>query len=190
MVARARQIEIERAVALLLEDYGLSNYPISIRAVLEALQVDLVPYSSLGGKEQELVLLASQDKAFNITSHDYTRAQVVLDDTHGSYFYRSRFSGGHEAGHLWLEHEEDTPDLEAEANYFAGYLLAPHPLIIAMKDASAAEVSERFGISESCASCAVAQSNARKREGAPWRPHEQWILEHVQWKGGGLLARS
>ena len=100
MVARARQIEIENAVAELLEEYDLGTYPISIRTILETLQIDLIPYSILDDGEKQLVEYASQDKAINITSHDYMRAQVVVDDAVGSYFYRSRFSGGHETGHI------------------------------------------------------------------------------------------
>lgn len=117
------------------------------------------------------------------------RAQVVVDDTVGAHFYRSRFSGGHETGHIWLEHEEDAPGRESEADYFAGYLLAPHPLIISMGNQNSAEVSERFGISRDCATLAIRQANIRKREGGPWRPYEKWLLENAQWRGGGLLGK-
>lgn len=173
----------------LLEVYNLGVYPVSLGTVMDTLQIDRVPYSSLSDVEKGLAILASKDKAFNVTSHDYTRAQVVFDDTRGSYFNRSRFSGGHETGHIWLEHEEDTPNREAEADFFSGYLLAPHPLIITMGDPSAVEVSERFGISRDCAAFAIDQANERKREGAPWRTHEEWLLKNVQWKGGGLSGR-
>ena len=190
MVARVRQIEIEVAVVELLEEYGLGVYPASLSRVMDALKIDQVPYSSLDDNEKKLAILASQDKAFNVTSHDYMRAQVVFDDTRGSYFYRSRFSGGHEIGHIWLEHEENTPDREVEADYFSGYLLAPHPLIITMENLSVIEVSERFGISGKCAAFAIDQANARRREGGSWRPHEKWLLENIQWRGGGLSGRS
>lgn len=177
------------SVVELLEEYGLRVYPTSLGMVMDTLQIGRVPYSSLDDNEKSLAVLASQDKAFNVTSHDYMRAQVVFDDTRGSYFFRSRFSGGHEIGHIWLEHEEDTPNHEAEADYFSGYLLAPHPLIITMGNPSVAEVSEHFGISGECAEIAIKQANVRRREGSPWRPHEEWLLRNVQWKGGGLSGR-
>lgn len=189
MVARVRQIEIELAVVELLEEYDLGTYPISLCKVMDTLQIALVPYSRLGEGEKKLAILASQDKAFNVTSRDYMRAQVVFDDSRGSHFYRSRFSGGHETGHIWLEHEENTPNREGEADYFAGYLLAPHPLVIAMGKPSVTEVSERFGISKDCAAFAIDQADARRREGRPWRSHEKWLLENTQWKGGGLFGR-
>lgn len=187
---RGRQIEIEAAVVELLEDYGLVCYPISIRDVLDALGVELIALSSLGSEEKELVRAASKDDVLNVTSRDYTRAQVVCDDSKGAYFTRARFSGGHEVGHIWLEHEEDTPGREKEADYFSGYLLAPHPLIMALpKNLTSAEVGEIFGISEQSARFAMDQANERYKEGLPLRPHEKWILKNVQWKGGGLLGR-
>lgn len=189
MVTRERQIEIEKAVVELLEVYNLGVYPVSLGTVMDTLMIDRIPYSSLSDDEKGLAILASQDKAFNVTSCDYMRAQVVFDDTRGSYFYRSRFSGGHETGHIWLEHEEDTPDRESEANYFSGYLLAPHPLIITMENSSVAEVSERFGISGDCAAFAIDQANVRKHEGDPWRLHEEWLLKNVRWKGGNLSGK-
>ena len=189
MVARVRQIEIEMAAVELLEEYDLGAYPVSLGTVMDTLLIERVPYSSLSESEKRLAMLASQDKAFNVTSQDYMRAQVVFDDMRGSYFNRSRFSGGHEIGHIWLEHEEDTPNREAEADYFSGYFLAPHPHIINMRNPSVFEVSERFGISGDCAAFAIDQANARRREGGPWRPHEEWLLKNVQWKGGGLLGR-
>lgn len=172
----------------LLEEYGLNTYPVSLGKIMDALRIDRIPYSALDDNEKVLAALASQDKAFNVTSRDYMRAQVVFDDTRGSRFYRSRFSGGHETGHIWLEHEEDTPNREADADYFSGYLLAPHPLVITMGNPSIARVSERFGISGECAAFAIDQANARKRENAPWRPHEKWLLENIQWEGGGLYG--
>lgn len=190
MLTRARQIEIEAAVVELLEEYGFNSYPISLCKVLAALQIDQVPYSSLGEDEKALANLASQDKTFNVTSRDYMRVQVVFDDTRGSYFYRARFSCGHEIGHIWLGHEEDTPGCESEADYFSGYLLAPHPLIIiSMGNPCVAEVSERFGVSRDCASFAIDQVDARWSEGDPWRPHEKWLIDNVKWKGGGLFGR-
>ena len=190
MVLRARQLEIEKAVVELIEDYGFLNYPTSIGTILETLGASLIPYSVLYEHEKRLADLASSDRAFSVISHDYVRTQVVCDDTRGAHFYRARFSGGHELGHIWLEHGEDTPNQEAEANYFSGYLLAPHPLIVQMENPSVSEVRECFGVSRDCASRAITQANARKREDQPWRPHEEWLLKNVQWKGGGLFGRA
>ncbi len=186
MVSRARQIEIEVEVVEMLKDYGLASYPMSIGMVAEALGIALVPYSTLGEKERELALAASGD-AFGIHNADFTVAKIAVNDTAGFNFNRSRFSGGHEVGHIHLEHTEDTPNREAEADYYAGYLLAPHPLILTMpKEAS---IADKFGISQSCADFAYDQAEVRRREVDPWRPHEKWLIEHATWKGGGLVGR-
>lgn len=68
--------------------------------------------------------------AFGIHNADFTIAKIVVNDMTGSYYNRSRFPGAHEVGHIHLEHTEDTPNRETEADYYAGYLLAPHPLIL------------------------------------------------------------
>lgn len=186
MLHRARQIEIETQIVEMLEDYNLAIYPISIKRVIDALDIGLVPYSSLGG-ERELALSASED-AFGIRNNDFTLAKVAVNDTEGSFFTRSRFSGGHEIGHIHLEHRDNSPDREDEADYYSGYLLAPHPLILTMPSESL--LAKRFGISQHCANIARRQAEARRRESGPWLPHEKWLLENARWIGGGLLGRA
>lgn len=188
-MSRERKTEIEEILVEVLEDYGIVEYPMSIGKVAAALGVELIPHSSLPFDKLILALRASED-AFSLSTPDYSDVQIVFDDR-GSYLNRARFSGGHEIGHIILQHPEDGGIYEDEANYFGGYLLAPHPLILSMGcDTKAAKVAERFGISVPCASFAIDQARARQREGGPWRPHEQWLLDHAIWKGGGLLARA
>lgn len=182
---KERQIEIEIAAVELLQDFGLTNFPVSITQVAEALGIKLIPYSSLSEDERGLALAASGD-AFHVRTDDFTSVRIAFDDTAGSHFLRSRFSGAHEVGHVLLAHREDTPDREREADYFAGYLLIPHPLVLNSPEGHS--LSEVFGVSERCASLALDQAEARKAEGVPWLPHEQWLLDNIVWKGGGLLA--
>lgn len=170
----------------LLEDFDIVQFPMSIARMAEALGVKLVPYSSLPDEEKKLAFAASGD-AFHVRTRDFTDTCVVFDDTHGPYFNRSRFSGGHEIGHIALGHREDTPDREREADYFSGYLFAPHPLVLKCKPNFS--LGEVFGVSDDCASFAYDQAQARRRENVSWRPHEQWLLENAVWKGGGLSGR-
>lgn len=189
MLARGRRIEIETILVGILQDYGLIDYPMSITKVAAALDIELIPHSSLTPHIHELAISASED-AFTLISHNYTRAQIVFDDR-GSYHNRARFSGGHELGHIALEHPKSGGVYEEEADYFAGYLLVPHPMIIKMgNNVSIARVAETFGVSHPCAKYAVDQARARYREGGPWRPHEQWLLTNAIWRGGGLLGRA
>ena len=189
MLTRERKTEIETILVEVLQDYGLAIYPMSISRVANALDIELIPHSSLTAHIRELAISASED-GFSLSSPDYTLAQIIFDDR-GSYHYRARFSGGHELGHIVLEHQENGGGCEEEADYFGGYLLVPHPLVIAMgSSATVTNVDDLFGVSRPCASFAIDQARARQREGGLWRPHEQWLIDNVVWKGGGLLGRA
>lgn len=190
MVPRARQLEIETLIVEMLEDYNLARYPISIRQVAEALKIDLIPYSELPPDENQLAVSASED-AFSVYKSDFSVAKIAVNDTNGSYFNRSRFSGGHEVGHVHMAHKKDTLNREREADYYSGYLLAPHPLILHYcKGATPHQVANVFGISEDSARVAIGQAKYRLKEGGPWKPHEKWLIEHIEWKGGGLFGRT
>ena len=158
---------------------------------MKALKVDFIPFKSLSDKEQALVNTASNDKALTVASHDYMRAQVICDVSISSYFLRHRFSGGHECGHLWLEHTESDPNREEEANYFSGYLLVPHPILLSSpKLITANDVSIAFGVSTDCAAIALRQANLRKGKDKPLLPHERWLIEHIELTGDGSIART
>lgn len=185
-LTREKQIEIEIAIKELIEDYDLVQYPQSIHHTAQALGVELRAYSALDEEHRSLAREASDD-AFNITTPDMTTAVIAFEDGMGSMYERLRFSGGHELGHIVLGHAEDYPDREPEADYFSGYFLAPHPLVLCAP--RGVSVADRFGISASCAGFAVDQAHDRRLEGGPWLPHERWLLEHAVWKGGGLIGR-
>lgn len=185
MLTRIRQIEIEIAVVEMLEDYDLKPYPMSMGRVAEALGIEVVQYSKLSNEVRESAFKISDD-AFAVSSADYTITRMAVNNMRGFNSYRARFSGGHEIGHIYLGHGEDTPQREEEADYFSGYLLAPHPLITVRRRNRS--VSEVFGISERCARQAMRQTVARNKEGGTWRPHEQWLLKNVTWGGGGLVG--
>lgn len=182
---RARQIEIEIEAVTLLQDLGINRYPMSIQNLAEGLGIELVKYSSLSKEERALAKAASDD-AFHVRTANFYETRIVLDDR-GAYYFRSRFSGAHEIGHIWLEHQEGTADREAEADYFAGYILVPHPLVLSIPEGES--ISDLFGVSGLCANYAKDQAQSRRREGASVRPHERWLLDNVAWEGGGLVGR-
>lgn len=189
MLTRERETEIETILVEVLQDFGLTVYPMSISRAADALDIELIPHSSLTPRIRELAISASED-GFSLSSPDYALTQIIFDDR-GSYHYRARFSGGHELGHIVLEHPENGGKYEEEADYFGGYLLVPHPLLIMMGGgATITRVADLFGVSRPCASFAIDQARARQREGGSWRPHEKWLLDNVVWKGGGLLGRA
>lgn len=186
MLQRARRIEIEIEAVGLLQDLGINRYPVSIRDLARGLGVPLVTYSSLPEGVRSLAQSASGD-AFHVRTANFDETRIVVDDRIGAYFYRSRFSGAHEIGHIWLEHQEGTPNREAEADYFAGYILVPHPLILSLPIGES--ISERFGVSSQCAEFARNQARNRAHEGTALKRHEEWLLSNVVWEGGGLVGR-
>ena len=185
LLTRARQIEIEIETVTLLQDLGINRYPMSVRNLAEGLGIELVKYSSLSEEERALAKAASDD-AFHVRTANFYETRIILDDR-GAYYFRSRFSGAHEIGHIWLEHQEGTADREAEADYFAGYILVPHPLVLSTPEGES--ISDLFGVSGPCANYAKDQAQSRRREGASVRPHERWLLDNVVWEGGGLVGR-
>ncbi|MGI6033639.1 MAG: hypothetical protein ACOX69_09505, partial [Coriobacteriales bacterium] len=92
-LSRKRQIEIEQEVVGLLQDFGIKEFPISITRIASALDIQLVPYSTLSENEMKLAFAASDD-AFHVRTSDFTNVRIVFDDTKGAYYYRARFSGG------------------------------------------------------------------------------------------------
>lgn len=186
-LTRERQVDIEVMIKELIEDYALVEYPQSITRTAKVLGVDLRPYSSLNQSCQALARSASED-AFSVTTADMSIAAIVFEDSEGSMHGRARFSGAHELAHIVLGHSEDDPLREPEADYFAGYFLAPHPLVMRMPEGIT--VAERFGVSAWCADFAIDQATDRRREGEPWLPHEEWLIENIVWRGGGLLGRA
>ena len=66
-------------------------------------------------------------------------------------FGRIRFSLMHELGHFILEHSEETPDNEEEADYFASNMLAPRIAIQEKNYKTAEEIHDYFGLSYAAA---------------------------------------
>lgn len=184
MYARERQIEIERVFVEFIEDFGITEYPISIRKVAAAAGIGLVPYSELDAETLGLARSLSRD-AFNLSTFDYSLCKIAYNDS-PIYRRRSRFSCAHEIGHILLEHGPNDYAREREADYLAGYMLIPHPLLLEYN--SRRGVASIFDTSNDCASFAIDQALARRAEGAPWRRHERWLIDNVVWRGGGCLA--
>jgi hypothetical protein len=97
---------------------------------------------------------------------------------------RQLFSLGHELGHIWLGHSQGNPLSEAEADYFSGYLFAPHPLIMQNKLFSADSIASTFKTGNWCANIAFNQAVERVRKGSNLLlPHEQWIIDNIILRG-------
>lgn len=171
-------------VVSLLRDYGVSKYPIDIARLIEQVGIPMIPYESASPDERTLFNSASPD-AFSVNNSSFTDPKIVFKrDIKPST--RKPFNLGHELGHIWLEHSEEDPLHETEADYFSGYILAPHPLISRFELLESG-LASAFGIGSWSADIACTQAFERIRRG-PSRPlpHEQWLLDNITFEGSRL----
>jgi Zn-dependent peptidase ImmA (M78 family) len=86
----------------------------------------------------------------------------------------------HEIGHIVLDHTEHSQLAEAEANFFAQYMLAPTPTLQYFLPLAASKVSFLYNISEECAKNVIIQFKNWKEKGEPFLlPYEKTLLEHL-----------
>ena len=189
MLSPKSKLDNEIAVTELLEELGIVEYPLDVFLVARRLGIRLVPYSTLGPQIRSLALVCSQD-AFTVISKGVSPNSVIAfnDVAYLDCTGRGRFSLAHEIGHIWLEHSPSSPNREDEANYFAGYILAPHPLILTYH-LDPQMVSDFFDVSSSCANLACAQATRRSRVPGTLQPHESWLLRSITRIGGGRCIR-
>lgn len=94
---------------------------------------------------------------------------------------RQRFTLVHELAHVWLDHLRAGASLtdelaEGEANFLAGYLLAPDALVIMWApELSTWRIAEAFQISEDAAKVAHARVFRARNKEAIGQPHDQRI---------------
>jgi Zn-dependent peptidase ImmA (M78 family) len=140
--------------------------PLDPQIVAEYLGATLRPADALVSRARLEELKAIQDDAFSAVTFRLpdTRVVVVYNPLHKEGRRRSDIA--HELSHLILRHETRTieviagqsiftcnPEQEEEANWLAGCLLLPRPLLLgaARSGVSVAEVAVRYGVSESMA---------------------------------------
>lgn len=124
-----RREPIERAVVRLYEEYGVRSLPLDPFDLARNMKIDVVAYQNLTNDSSVLKTL-EQTSGDGFTLFDPSRMRYRIlynSDYSAASMTRRRFTIAHEIGHIWLEHSDSSRN-ELEADYFAGYLLAPHPL--------------------------------------------------------------
>lgn len=107
----------------------------------------------------------------------------------GNTEQRQRFSFMHEIGHMMLGHldyEYDRNLAEMEANFFAGYALAPDVQIAdSFKLVTATQIADTFNVSSQCASITYNRYRHRLSIMRPWDDYDCRI--HRQCRPGTPL---
>lgn len=170
---RAEKLEAE-VVELLETYYEEIAYPIDPAELAHRMCVAVLPYRQINLTGRLLASEASSD-AFNIQG-GFLGLPIICYNDEMSTPARTTFSLAHEIAHIWLNHSDsDNPVFEAEADYFGGYLLAPHPLIINYQ-LNSEKIARLFGVSNQCAEFALDQAIRRYHTSAYWKPHEIKLL--------------
>lgn len=129
-----RYEEIKKAAADLLEKANIHKIPIDPLQIATTEGIKLIPYSYFPQKKRTLLLLASED---GFCCRDGLQEIIYFNDE-GRCYERIRQTIMHEIGHIVLEHaggifDEVPLDVqeqeEAEARFFAKYILCPPPLL-------------------------------------------------------------
>lgn len=130
------------------EECGLTEYPINCFHIAKKLHYQLVPYSSLSGKQLTAAMQISTD-GFHLLIEDQTTGlfhwRIYYNDQNSHE--RQRWTIMHEIGHIILDHTEESELAEAEANFFAKYSIAPPPLIHVAECEDYLDIAVQFDIS-------------------------------------------
>lgn len=149
-----RYEEIKKTISVLIEKYDIKKIPLDVFGLAKKLKISLVKYSQL--TEYEIKKL---EKHGISRDSDGFFALVVKKGQIVPYIYyndnkpieRIRFTILHEIGHYILNHKQQSCLAEAEANFFAKYLIAPPILIHRINPSDYMEIASIFKISEECA---------------------------------------
>lgn len=132
-----KYLEIEWATLQVFRECEIQSFPINCFHIAQHYGFKLVQYSALPENKRLACMELSEDAC--VIEHT-----LFYNDSMSEH--RIRFSIAHELGHYILHTTN-----EAEANQFAGYLLAPRMAIHYADCKNCADVSQLFNISEEAA---------------------------------------
>ena len=149
-----RYEEIKAVAADVIEKYAVSAVPVDVFALAKKLRIRLVSFSDF--TEDETASLCQ----WGITEE--TDGFYLLAGKNGEfvpYIYyndkkdprRIRFTILHEIGHHLLSHVQQSDLAEAEANFFARYLIAPPVLVHRIEPQDYLDITCALGVSGACA---------------------------------------
>lgn len=178
---------IEKVIADSLEDYDLARYPFDIWHALNVQGYRATRYSLLPENVRNTILDKYPD-ALTLRRKGLAPSGIEILYNDDRSEKRIRFSLAHELGHIWLGHPDQfsnqAPELvemaEAEANFFAGYLLAPTALVLSLELNTPQKIANYFDISLEAAK--LVQERVAK--------HAMWPLSEVEKKILALTLQS
>lgn len=125
---------------------GENSIPMSPLNIAEKLGFHVIPYGELG-KDGEKACLKYNPNGFKLARNGIWYIYFNAKTPKG----RARFTLLHEIGHIVLGHLQESDIAEAEANFFAKFLIAPPVLINAINPNDYLDVAKAFGLSNEAA---------------------------------------
>ncbi len=142
--------QIEEEANNLVEDLGLQVFPLDCFEVARLLGITVLSYSELSENDRIVSFSESED--------GYSRREAggyVIYYNDGKPPTRIKFTMWHEIAHIHLGHlegcDKSVGRIEAEANHFAAYIVAPLVFVSRMGLETPDEIADALGISIDCA---------------------------------------
>lgn len=160
--------EIKVNVLSLYQRLGFYHPPVDAATLALTNNIQLLPYQS-GFDENELsdlLFIHECPSGVSFSLQTPYGPQRITAYNANEPDYRVRFTLLHEIGHSSLHHMEDSPVAEKQANFFAGYAIAPPMLISLMGLTTAKEIRQTFGVSLSCADLSL-------KRAIQWEHHKE-----------------
>ena len=140
--------EIEEKVVELYVEQGIHSLPIDPFAIIKQRGYVMVPFSKVDGSDRPEAMDDNKD-AFSFYSPELKTYVIVYNDD--KPLSRIRFTLMHEVGHIDLDHKSESDLARKMADYYAGYSLAPSPLIGAYASEEIYDIISTFWVSSECA---------------------------------------
>ena len=149
-----RYEEIKKIVADIIDKYKISAIPLDVFALAKRMDIRLVRFSDLTDKDWENLSnngITQNLPSFFFAYQDKWKMHYVIYYNDRLNSGRIRFSILHEIGHIVLKHRQDSDLAEAEANFFAKYMIAPPVLVALSNPSDYIDVENTFSLSGECA---------------------------------------
>ncbi len=177
-----RYEEIKKIAAQIIVKYHGPCVPINGFDLANNMGITIIPYTSYPFQTKKLMMKLQEDGFF--IEKDDGQIIIYYDNFKIHNSGRINFTILHEIGHVVLNHSQESDLAEAEANFFAKYIIAPPPLIHELKLNSPEEIQSTFKTSEEVASYAYDYYNTRIEYGSNrLTDYEEEIIEHYRYAG-------
>lgn len=170
--------ELDKKVIEIYLDYCLDRFPIDVLGLARRMGAQLVPYSSFGGEELELLRKKSSDGFYCPREG----VPMIFYNDVDCYKERIRMTVGHEIKHYVFEDVEEDKERDPLATHFARYLLCPTPILVYLGIDNPYEVMAKFdiGYEASCNALRAADGRMLTYGGAIF-DYERPLIELFKW---------